>query len=118
MEKAVVISVRGMQKFEQMAPDVMELVTDGTLTRVGDTYTITYEESEVTGMEGAVTTIMVEGEQVTMMRLGEFSTQMVFQEGRRHLSMYSTPYGTMEIAVNTRHLLAEVDDRGGEIEVD
>ena len=118
MEKAVVISVRGMQKFENTAPDVVELVTEGKLIRAGSTYTVTYEESEVTGMEGAVTTIIVEGEQVTMMRLGEFSTQMVFQEGRRHLSMYSTPYGTMEIAVDTRHLLAEMDDRGGDIEVD
>jgi len=118
MEKAVVISVRGMQKYENTAPDVVELVTEGKLIRAGSTYTVTYEESEVTGMEGAVTTIIVEGEQVTMMRLGEFSTQMVFREGRRHLSMYSTPYGTMEIAVDTRHLLAEVDDRGGDIEID
>ena len=118
MEKAVVISVRGMQKFENTAPDVVELVTEGKLSRAGSTYTITYEESEVTGMEGTVTTILVEGEQVTMMRLGEFSAQMVFQEGRRHLSMYNTPYGTMEIGVNTHHLLAEIDDQGGDIEVD
>ena len=96
----------------------MELVTEGKLSRVGDSYTITYEESEMTGMEGAVTTILVEGERVTMMRLGQFSTQMVFQEGRRHLSMYTTPYGTMQVGVNTRHLLAEIDDRGGDIEVD
>lgn len=118
MEKTVVISVKGMQKYENVAPDVVELVTEGKLSRAGSTYTITYEESEVTGMEGTVTTILVEGEQVTMMRLGEFSAQMVFQEGRRHLSMYNTPYGTMEIGVNTHHLLAEIDDQGGDIEVD
>ena len=118
MEKNVVISVKGMQKYENVAPDVVELVTEGKLSRAGSTYTITYEESEVTGMEGTVTTILVEGEQVTMMRLGEFSAQMVFQEGRRHLSMYNTPYGTMEIGVNTHHLLAEIDDQGGDIEVD
>ena len=43
---------------------------------------------------------------------------MVFQEGRRHLSMYNTPYGAMTIGVNTRHLLARMDDQGGSIEVD
>ena len=52
------------------------------------------------------------------MRVGEFNSQMVFQEGRRHMSMYNTPYGAMTIGVNTRHLLSELTDRGGEIEID
>ena len=69
-------------------------------------------------MKGTMTTIQVEGEQVTLMRVGEFNTQMVFREGRRHLSMYNTPYGAMAIGVNTRHLLAELDDHGGNIEID
>jgi len=62
--------------------------------------------------------ILVDGEQVTLMRVGEFNSQMVFQEGRRHLSMYNTPYGAMTIGVNTRHLLAKLTDQGGDIEVD
>ena len=65
-----------------------------------------------------MTTIQVDGEQVTLMRVGEFTSQMVFQEGRRHLSMYNTPYGAMAIGVNTRHLLAELNDQGGDIEID
>ena len=44
--------------------------------------------------------------------------QMVFQEGRRHMSMYNTPYGTMSIGVNTRHLTAQVGESGGDIEID
>lgn len=60
-------------------------------------YTLSYQESELTGLEGTMTTIQVEGEQVTLMRVGEFNTQMVFREGRRHLSMYNTPYGAMAI---------------------
>ena len=59
-----------------------------------------------------------EGELVTLMRVGEVNAQMVFQEGRRHLSMYNTPYGAMAIGVNTRHLLADLNDQGGDIEID
>ena len=43
---------------------------------------------------------------------------MVFQEGRRHLAMYNTPYGSMTIGVNTRHLHADLTERGGDIEID
>lgn len=118
MEKAVVISIKGMQKYDNADPDVIELVTEGRLTREGSSYTLSYQESELTGLEGTLTTIQVDGEQVTLMRVGEFTSQMVFQEGRRHLSMYNTPYGAMAIGVNTRHLLAELDDQGGDIEID
>ena len=119
MEKDVVISIKGMQRYEDAPPDTIELVTEGRLARDGSgSYTLSYQESELTGLEGTLTTIQVEGEQVTLMRVGEFNTQMVFREGRRHLSMYNTPYGAMAIGVNTRHLLAELDDHGGNIEID
>ena len=118
MEKEVVISIRGMQKYEGTPPDVVELVTEGRLAREGESYTLSYQESEITGLGGTLTTIQVEGEQVTLMRVGEYNSQMVFQEGRRHLSMYNTPYGAMTIGVNTRHLLAQLTDQGGDIEVD
>ena len=118
MEKDVVISIKGIQKYEDVDPDVIELVTEGRLTRVGESYTLSYQESELTGLEGTLTTIQVDGEQVTLMRVGEFTSQMVFQEGRRHLSMYNTPYGAMAIGVNTRHLLADLTDQGGDIEID
>lgn len=118
MEKDVVISIKGMQRYENTAPDIIELVTEGRLCRDNGGYTLTYQESELTGLEGTLTTIQVEGEQVTLMREGEVNAQMVFQEGRRHLSMYNTPYGALAIGVNTRHLLAELDDQGGDIEID
>ena len=118
MEKEVVISIKGMQKYKGMSPDVIELVTEGRMAREGASYTLSYQESELTGLEGTLTTILVDGEQVTLMRMGEFNSQLVFQEGRRHLSLYNTPYGAMTIGVNTRHLLAELTDQGGDIEVD
>lgn len=120
MEKDVVISVMGMQKYENMNSDKVELVTEGRLIREAGNYILTYEESEMTGLEGTMTTIQVnpEQDQITLIRVGHFNSQMVFQEGRRHLSMYNTPYGAMEVGVNTRHLFAEVNDVQGEIEVD
>ena len=118
MEKEVIISIKGMQKYEHADPDAIELVTEGRLEKADDIYTLTYQESEITGLGSTLTTILVEGEQVTMMRAGEFNAQMVFQEGRRHLSLYNTPYGSMTIGVHTNHLMAELTDQGGDIEVD
>ena len=118
MEKEVIISIKGMQEFEQTGKDSIELVTRGSLNRTAGLLTLSYEESELTGLEGTLTTIQVEPERVTMMRTGQVNTQMVFQEGRRHLAMYNTPYGAMTVGINTRHLFAELSDEGGDIEID
>ena len=119
MENNVIISIQGKQSFEAQGDDTIELVTEGCLEPDGDDgYTLSYQESELTGLEGTLTTFQIERDRVTLLRVGEVNSQMVFQEGRRHLSMYNTPYGAMAIGVNTRHLLAELDDRGGEIEID
>ena len=118
MEKNVIISIKGVQRLEDADPDTMELVTEGRLEHDGNSYTLSYQESELTGLEGTLTTFQVEPDRVTLLRVGEFNSQMVFQEGRRHLAMYNTPYGSMTIGVNTRHLQADLTECGGDIEID
>ena len=119
MEKQVILSIRGQQTFENMEPEVTELVTEGTLHMdVRSNVTLTYQESELTGLEGTQTTIQVEPESVTILREGEVNSQMVFQEGRRHLSLYNTPYGALTMGVNTLKMKVDLDETGGSIEID
>ena len=51
MEKEVIISIKGMQKYENAEPDTIELVTGGRLERDGESFTLSYQESAVTGMD-------------------------------------------------------------------
>ena len=117
MEKDVIISIKGTQKYEHNAPDVIELVTQGRLKEREGGYTLTYQESELTGLEGTRTTIEVEDEQVTLLREGGVNSQMVFQEGRRHMSMYNTPYGALAVGIKTHRMDCRMDDHGGSIEI-
>ena len=118
MEKDVIISIKGTQAVDDAPPEVIELVTEGQLRgseREG--YTLSYQESELTGLEGTLTTFQVEPHQVTLLRVGEFNSQMVFQLGRRHFSMYETPYGALSVWVNTHDLRAELGEHGGKIQI-
>ena len=47
MEKDVIISIKGTQKYENADQDVIELVTEGRLEREGGSYTLSYQESEL-----------------------------------------------------------------------
>ena len=79
---------------------------------------LSYQESQLTGLGGTLTTFQIEEGRITLMRVGEVNSQMVFEEGRRHLSMYNTPYGAIEIGISTRHLMADLHAQGGNIEID
>ena len=99
MEKNVMISVRGEQYFDGVDPDETVLLTEGSLEETEDGWRITYEESELTGMTGTVTTFDIVGEKVILSRRGTVNSQMVFEEGQQHVSLYETPYGTMTIDI-------------------
>ena len=118
MEKDVIISIRGTQDYSGTDPDTMELVTEGKLAVQDDALCLSYEESELTGMEGTTTVFQVEPEKVTLLRLGSVQSEMVFEEGRRHMSLYSTPYGNMEIGVRARRLNSTLELTGGRLEID
>lgn len=119
MDKNVIISIKGSQCFDGGDQDVIELVTEGKLADCGgDEFTLSYQESELTGLEGTLTTFQVEKGRVTLMRIGAFNSQMVFEEGRRHLSMYNTPYGALAVGVNTKKIRSSLSGTGGDIAID
>lgn len=74
-----------------MDPDATELTTEGTLELTEKGLLLTYQETALTGMEGTTTTFEVSGPQVILRRVGSVNSQMVFEEGRQHTSLYETP---------------------------
>ena len=116
--KNVMISIHSRQEFEEGAPDSVELTTTGLLSRTENGYCITYEESALTGMEGTSTSLQISPRRVIITRTGQLNSQMVFEKDVRHLSLYTTPMGRLEVGVATRRLYSTINDQGGELEVD
>ena len=119
MTDNVIISIKGKQLYAESGPDEMELVTSGVLKRDSrGGFLVSYQESELTGLEGTTTKLHVHGGRVTLLREGGVNSQMVFEEGRRHLSMYETPYGEPSIGVNTKRMRSTLGEAGGDLEID
>lgn len=119
MNKDVIISVRGTQATEDQEVNELELVTEGKMYKKGETYYVSYDESDLTGMEGTTTTLKVgENGVVTLIRYGSVNTQFVFEKGQKHMSHYDTSYGTFTVSVLASKVTAAMDDEGGEIQVD
>ena len=98
--------------------DSTELLTAGTMEWTEDGRVIlTYEETELTGMQGTTTTFEVNDSKVTLTRTGNVNSQMVFQEGRQHTSLYETPFGELTVDIQTSHLRHHLSERGGVMDI-
>ncbi len=117
MKKDVMISIYGLQEAEGSGADNVTLVTRGLYARRGGKYYVSYEESDLTGLKGTRTTLRIGDGSVVVMRRGMFPSQLIFEEGRRHTSLYHTEYGDLIVGVNTEKIHSSLDDEGGSLDV-
>ena len=117
MKTDVVLSIRGRQAYDGMEPDVIELVTDGTLEFRDGGWDISYEESELTGLAGVTTTFRVEPDKVILNRTGRLRSQMIFELNVRHDSLYQMEFGTMLMTVCAQSIFFDITPEGGMIDL-
>lgn len=116
MSKKAIISVASKQSGQE--DEAIEIVTQGKFFKKGNSYYAVYDETELSGMAGTTTTIKVNEEKLTLIRLGTTNARIEFKNNYKSLSMYDTPYGTLELGVETKKLDIDVNDEGGRVFVD
>ena len=117
MKQEVVLSIRGSQKYQGQEPEVIELVTEGTMEFADGGWDIRYEESTLTGLEGVVTTFRVEPGKIILKRGGKLNSLMVFQQGVPHDSLYQMEFGALMITVEAKFLYFDIVSDGGTIDL-
>lgn len=117
MKQAVVLAIRGSQKYADQEPEVIELVTEGWMEFRNGGWDISYEESELTGLAGVTTTFRVEPGRVVLDRKGALNSQMVFEEGVAHDSLYQMAFGTLMLTVKASFVYYDIVSDGGTIDL-
>lgn len=117
MKKQVVLRLQGRQYYDKQEPEITELMTVGTIEFTDGGWDICYEESELTGLAGVTTTFRLEPEKVTLRRTGALRSEMVFQEGVRHQSLYQLDFGALLLTVCARQIMASISDDGGVVDL-
>lgn len=107
--KKVWLSISGTIKDEE-DKEKLEFLTEGDLYKESNRSCITYEESEVSGMEGTITTVCVDSQKVSVIRLGTTNSIMEFERGKRNLTWYSTPYGDVTMGILTKDVFVNYNE--------
>ena len=85
-------------------PEPIELWMEGRLVVSDLRAELVYEESELSGMEGSISTIGFDLKTpglVSMLRSGLVNTALIFEEHTRHICMYHTPFSEFEVCVHS-----------------
>ncbi len=113
MEQKVLITILSEQQYEDQEPDVSHLTTLGTMVCGAEEIRISYEETELTGLQGTTTTFLLEKERIILRREGALRSEMIFAINREHRSLYDMGMGALLITVRTMSLIQAIGPQGG-----
>lgn len=87
--------------------EYIELTSLGTIQRSGRQVIISYQESELTGMDDTLTTITLDQDDLTINRQGDYISTLEFSRNEARKCLYHTPYGTLNVTTVTREYLVK-----------
>lgn len=83
-----------------------------------DTWSVTYDESDATGMRGTKTRLsLFPNGRVVLSRTGSVEMELEFIKGDQRVEAKSTPYGPVRFSVLTHEVKGNINEKGGEIEL-
>lgn len=116
-KRKILLTIKGTQVSAEGETNALELVTEGVVQTEGETTRLTYQESEIVGTDGAMMTIEMQGGMVRILRTGEYGANFELLEGRKCLTLYTTPFGVMEMGAYPSVVQYNFDDGGGRVEL-
>ena len=115
--KRAMISIKGSPVFADSDDESFELMTDGEYSSEDDVSTFSYIESELTGLNGLLTTFNVEPDRVVLRRGGGINGDMIFSETQKHHFLYETPFGSITMGIDTHSIKKNMREDGGSLEI-
>lgn len=109
------------QELDDGEPVMMKLTTEAEVKIEDGRFTVTYDETEATGLEGSRTSItFLENEPnlVSIIRSGSFRTAIVVEERKHHTCVYETPYMPFEVCTYGRRVDNALTLDGGYLYID
>jgi len=114
MVKNAVVTVQSRVSVED---ELIEVITPGKLHITSNGYRVEYDETELSGMEGTKTTMIIKDRYFKLNRVGTTETNMEFEIDKQSVSLYKTPFGAMSVVIDTKTLEINMDDNGGIIHI-
>ena len=111
MQYDVTITVRGEQEYENGERDHTDLTADGVLADTPEGWALSYDE------QGTRTAFLIGAQRVVLRRSGTLKSEMTFEVGKTHTTVYELPFGTLPMTVSTDSIRQKLSERGGLLKI-
>lgn len=120
MDKNVLIHIKGLQMMDPTdEQEPIELVVPGQYYFKNGSHYLRYEElMDETSAEPTVNYIKISSKAVEVRKKGLVNVHMVFERGKKNMTYYSTPYGTVEMGIAATGVMIEESENGIDMKVD
>ncbi len=118
MTKDVMISIRGLQFMENVAGDDVETVQQGEYYFKNGNHYLLFDEYMEGFREPAKNVMRFREKELSLTKRGLLNVQMFFDEGKKSLSQYRTPFGGIMIGLDTGRVEVIEKEDGIRLEVD
>lgn len=112
MTKDVLVKISGLQ-FDVADPEPIELIAKGNYYIKNHHHYITYEEIMEEDSKITKNILKIKSNQVELMKKGGSNTHMLFEEQKKTMTFYNTPFGELAIGLFTNQI--KVDEKDKEI---
>ncbi len=117
MDKEVFVRLKGLQINDVENTGMVEMVALGEYYEKNNKRYIIYDEV-VDGMEGKIKNIIkLSPTCMEVTKKGLTNTHMVFEENKKNLTMYSTPFGTFSLGIMATDINIDESEDSMSVEV-
>lgn len=119
MTKEVLLTLQGLQ-FDQREEDSdkIEMVTVGDYFKKNDRHYVVYEEVTEGFEQPTKNRLKFSDHMVELTRNGLVNVHMVFQENKKNMSNYNTPFGQILVGIDTKRINIEESEDYIVVDVD
>ena len=105
MDKEVLIHVRGLQTMDADGEqEPLEIVVPGQYYFRNGSHYLRYEEVMEDFAEPTINYIKISPKGMEVRKKGVVNVHMVFEQGKKNMTYYTTPYGTIEMGIAATNL--------------
>lgn len=112
MDKDVLISISGLQFSEGEGPDKVETINAGQYYKKGDHHYVLFDEV-IEGHDKPTRNMIKFADGLcSVNKKGVINVNMLFEENKRNLTNYATPFGSIMIGIDTKNVsLDQTEDK-------
>lgn len=110
MTKEVIAAIRGLHFSNDEDGDKIETITPAAYYCRGDSHYLIYEELDENSGKSTRNMIKYNRQRMELTKKGLVNMHMIFEEQKKNVTSYATPFGTFMIGIDTTKVNVEEQD--------